>query len=269
MNREDLSDLLPLQPEVKDILDTVTELTGKDIFFKIDETMPYDAITKIARQRMPEHIIILKQTPEMRTNHLIAHECGHIIRLMIAPAEKRVIPVTESSLLKEAYSKLSDELNVIPENIRTQAFQMWVNGLIMQLTNLPVDTRIERWLYNKYPSFRKTQLESIKEDVIKSLNGLSKKMEENIIPTIFHKSNSMIFAYLKILGHITGEKYKHHFKKHPSIIADGKKLLPYLEKDDEGFLQDLEIINSWAKVMSIDDWFTWIGFEDVPESYYS
>ena len=41
-----------------------------------------------------------------------------------------------------------------------------------------------------------------------------------------------------------------------------------MESEDEGFVQDVDIIKAWAEILEVTDWFTWIGFEDVPETYY-
>ncbi|OPL09896.1 MAG: hypothetical protein AVO34_12750 [Firmicutes bacterium ML8_F2] len=101
-----------------------------------------------------------------------------------------------------------------------------------------------------------------------SISGLSEKIRDNTIDTVFNKSNAIVYAYLRVLSAITGENYAEHFKKHPAIKKVGRKLFTVLEVEDTGFNQDIEIINSWAELLEIKDWFAWIGFEEVPETYY-
>ena len=31
----------------------------------------------------------------------------------------------------------------------------------------------------------------------------------------------------------------------------------------------MKLANEWAKILNVSDWFAWIGFEDVPESYFA
>lgn len=66
---------------------------------------------------------------------------------------------------------------------------------------------------------------------------------------------------------VTGENYADYFKKHQDIKKLDRKLYEYLEEKDKGFAQDIETINTWTDILGISGWFTWIGFEDVPEYY--
>jgi hypothetical protein len=42
-----------------------------------------------------------------------------------------------------------------------------------------------------------------------------------------------------------------------------------LGDEDGGYAGDLRVTNDWAKILNVSDWFGWIGFEDVPESYFN
>ena len=53
----------------------------------------------------------------------------------------------------------------------------------------------------------------------------------------------------------------------PEAIEYGKVLYQHLEEPDQGYLQDIETTNYWAKILGLSDWFEWTDFEDVPESY--
>ena len=37
---------------------------------------------------------------------------------------------------------------------------------------------------------------------------------------------------------------------------------------DTGYAGDLRVTNEWANILKISEWFAWIGFEDMPESYF-
>jgi hypothetical protein len=41
-----------------------------------------------------------------------------------------------------------------------------------------------------------------------------------------------------------------------------------LGEADTGYASDLRVTNEWAKILNVSEWFAWIGFEDVPESYF-
>ncbi len=78
----------------------------------------------------------------------------------------------------------------------------------------------------------------------------------------------MVYTYLRGISPLTGVNYAEHFKKNQDIKKTGRRLFACLETEDAGFVQDVETINAWAEMLNIKDWFTWIGFEDVPETHY-
>jgi hypothetical protein len=54
----------------------------------------------------------------------------------------------------------------------------------------------------------------------------------------------------------------------PSIITTGIQLYETLGDEDTDYAGDLRVTNEWAEILNIRDWFRWIGFEDMPESYF-
>jgi hypothetical protein len=268
MNIKELGHEYELAPAVMEAVSLTKDLTGKEIDFQLSVKLNTDGITKIARERMPQHIIKIRENSPARINHVIVHECGHILRLMKADPVDRVVPSSNARTTGIALDAMKNELLAIPENVRREAFELWSSGIINQLVNLPVDVRIERWIHLAYPPFRDIQNKSIAFDVKNCVENLSATVRQNTIESIFNKSNAMVYAYLRSISEITGENYSSAFQSYPDIKKTGRKLFAYLESEDGGFQQDIDTINAWAEILKINDWFTWIGFEDVPESYF-
>jgi hypothetical protein len=65
-----------------------------------------------------------------------------------------------------------------------------------------------------------------------------------------------------------GRDLRKHFSGRPSIITTGIQLYEALGEQDTGYAGDLWVTNQWAKILKISEWFTWVGFEDMPESYF-
>lgn len=268
MNINELSLNYSIIPELHSLIDLVKEVSGKDTEIQIIETLQTDGSTKVARERMPKHIIRIKGNQIARINHLVAHECCHILRIMQANPSDRVVPSSNSVTMNLASIELSDQAQSLPQQIRSKALEFWISGLIMQLTNLPVDTRIEIWLNKNYPALRKQQIKSLKIDASQTLMCLSKKVEQSTISKVFYLSNAMTYAYLRATGWITEENYVRKFRDHEKIVDAGKSLFSMLEGEDKGFTHDLQTIKAWGDFLNISDWFKWIGFEDMPDSYY-
>ena len=259
---------LNLLPSVLKIIERVKEVSGKEITFRPAPDQLVPATSKIARARMPHHLI--KYQPQMahRINHLTAHESGHILRTMEADPSIRVVPVSNTKTRANAVKELGKELSHLPESMRSQMLDMWLGGLITQVTSLPVCVRIERWIYREYPPLRDEQRLYLDEDMQRTLQGLSKKVERMTPKTIFRISNSITYAYLRGLEPVTGKDLRKHFSGRPAIISTGIQLCDTFGEEDTGYASDIRITNEWARILKISDWFAWIRFEDMPESYF-
>jgi len=259
---------LNLLPAVDQIIQRVKEVSGKDVSFRPAPEQLVPATSKIARARMSSHII--KYQPQMvhRINHLTAHECGHILRTMEADPSIRIVPVSNAATRAIAVRQLGNELSRLPEGIREQMLDIWLGGIIMQLTSLPACVRIERWIHREYPVLRNEQLQFLEEDVKRTLQGLSKKVERITSKTVFRVSNSITYAYLRGLEPVISKDLRKHFSARPSIITTGIQLYDALGEHDMGYAGDIHVTKEWSRILKISEWFAWIGFEDMPESYF-
>jgi hypothetical protein len=259
---------LNLLPPVLEIMERVKEVSGKDITFRPAPDQLVPATSKIARARMTHHLIKYQPQLAHRINHLTAHECGHILRTMAADPAIRVVPMSNAQTKAIAVRELEKELSRLPEAMRNHMLDVWLGGLITQVTSLPACVRIERWIHVEYPSLRDEQRLYLDEDVKRTLQGLTKKVERVTPKTIFRISNSITYAYLRGLEPVTGKDLRKHFSGRPSIIATGIQLYEVLGEEETGYAGDIRVTNEWARILKINDWFGWIGFEDMPESYF-
>lgn len=267
MKLDELSTKYSILPVVKDIVNQVRDLTGKDIDFRISNKISVYSTTKVARERMNEHVVFFKEDVSDRLSYVIAHECGHILRIMGAKQEDRVVPATNRDTKMRILDEFKD--TSIPESMLPRMVSVWVDGLITQLTNLPVDVRIERWMQGSFPSLKEEQIKALDIDAQSTLKGLTREVKTHTPKKVYITSNSMAYAYLRSIGPITGKRYDKAFYDEPTALRLGKKLYNILDnEEDQGFTGDLKIINEWAKVLNIDSWFDWIDFESMPESYF-
>jgi hypothetical protein len=262
-------DSLNLLAPVAEILEKVAEVSGKPVIFRPAPEQQVPATSKVARKRMPFHII--KYQPQMvsQINHLTAHECGHILRTVQADPSVRVVPASNTHTRAIATTQLKTELSHLPESLREQMLDLWVGGIIMQITSLPACARIENWIHSQYPALRNEQRTFLEKDVKKTILGVSKPFERATPKTIFRISNSITYAYLRGIEPVTGEDLRKHFSGRPDVVRLGMKLYSSLQKEDTGFEGDLRVTKDWATILKIADWFTWLNFEEMPEAYYS
>lgn len=262
---------LKLLNSTQEILGLISDLTGKSFEFIHKPDLPTLGMVKVARENMPYHLIFYKNMNSGNIDHLIAHECGHIYRMMSVPREYRKIPASNMENRQIAMNKIEKEIfglsRDIPVEKMSSLFEIWFNGIIKELTNFPVDMRIEKWIYDDYPELRKAQKVTIDQQIRENVHGLSKDIK-NITPTlVYDAANIMNYAFASYMESLIGKKYTTPYKrtKYPEV---GAKLVKFVtDIKDEGYRQDIEIINKWTSLLGLTDWFYWTDFEDVPPGY--
>jgi len=260
-----------LSPDVHRIFAAVKSLTGKDVKMVEKGDMDVYAFVKIARKRMPEHLMFYKPEHTGITNHLVAHECGHILRTYGVDPESRLVPFTNDKLKLEALKHMEPDIQrlsrTIPLERLAHIVDMWYMGVIRQLTSYPSDIMIEKWLHDQYPDLRTYQSKSIRKQYDEALQGLSRRVEEMTPQTVLRASNAMNYAFFHILEAHLGESYHLGRYRRSPYASLGKELMRLQRESVDSYEGDMNTINRWAEALECSHWFGWRGFEDVPEGY--
>jgi hypothetical protein len=262
---------IKLLNSTQEILNRIYDLTGKPVEFIQKPDLPTLAMVKIARKKMPYHLIYYKDMNSSNFDHIVAHECGHIYRMMSVPAEYRKVPAANAESRQIALNHVENELlslsKIIPISEINSLFDIWFNGIIKQVTNFPVDMRIEKWIYDEYSELRKGQKITIEKQIRENVQGLSKNIERITPLKIYEASNYMNCAFANFMGVVIGKKYLPPYKRTKYVELGTKLANLVLETDDKGYTQDIEIINKWVELLCIENWFFWEDIENIPTDY--
>ena len=263
---------LELIKSVHEILEKVKEITNKKVeFIEKNDLSTYAAI-KMARRNMPAHLIFHKREHNELVNHLIAHECGHILRMFAVPEEERLIPMSNQEIKGIALNEMQDEImglsKALPLERLAQIINLWFDGIVRQVTNFPPDIMIEKWLYDEYPELGPYQVASLQKQHEEAIAGLKDEVRQITPSKILDASNIMNYAFFRIIGFHIKTNFLTPYNQ-TAYVRRGKALAEYTDKnytasDYEG---DLKMIDYWAKYLGLSNWFAWTGFENVPESY--
>jgi len=262
---------LELISATQQILKKVEDLTNKKFQFVERKDLPTYATVKMARKNMESHIITYKAEHDEIIHHIIAHECGHIIRMHGVPEEKRVIPMTNEQTKMKALQEVDDDIQrlstlLTAEELR-QLINMWYEGLVRQLTNVPPDLMIEKWLYNEYPDLRTYQLKSIQKQHKEAIQALSDEVRKITPKKIYDASNVMNYAFFRILGFHFGINFVKPYNN-SRYLNSGKKLTKITEENYvDSYEGDVQMINRWADYFHLNHWFQWTDFQDIPDNY--
>lgn len=261
---------LELIPETRDILNTVEELTEKKFRFIPNNKITSHAKLKMAREDMENHIVYYKEGVDQRINHIIAHECGHILRIYEAAPSERLIPYFSSKnyehALEESRKDIENISKIIHKSKLNQLIEMLFKGLVMQLTNQPVDLKIEEWIYKDYPGLRELQKISFKSQLHEAVGGLNEKIRTITPSKIYEASHSMNYSYFNVLAKKTKFDFDSVYDNF-EFEDKGRLLIETMSKYENNFDGDVKRINDWAKILDLSLWYEWKKFEEVPSNY--
>ncbi len=261
---------LELISETKEILKNVEGLTKKKFKFIPNSKITSHAKLKMARDDMENHIVYYKGGVDQRINHIIAHECGHIIRLFEASPSERLIPFLSSKNFESATSDMRADIEAISKVMSKpkveHLIEMLFKGVIMQLTNQPVDLKIEEWIYNEYPRLREFQKISFQSQLQEALGGLNEDIRKITPSKIYEASHSMNYAYFNVLAKKTKFDLDSAYDNF-EFEDKGRLLIEIMGKYKNNFEGDVKRINDWANILNLSSWYEWKRFEDVPSNY--
>jgi len=262
---------LDLPDSVNRIFDEVKSLTGKAVKLIEKSDLNTYATIKIARKSMPDHLMYYKPEHTGIINHLIAHECGHILRVYGAEPESRLVPFSNDQLKLKALQDIEPEIQklsqMLPFEGMVQITDIWYVGTIKQLTSFPSDIMIEKWIHDEYPDLRPYQSQYMKKQYDEAVQGLSGRVERVTPHKILQASNSMNYAFFHILE--THFKDNYYLRRYDTsaYAGVGNELVLLQQKSENNYKGDIDTVNRWAETLKCSHWFSWRDFEDVPENY--
>jgi len=262
---------LKLLRSTQDILKLISEKTRKPFEFIKKPDMKTMAAIKIARKNMASHILYYKDDRGSILDHLIAHECGHINRMWDVPPGDRIVPASNEENKRLALTQIGEDLNKLAKSIPVEHLgevsNMWFHGIIRQVTNIPVDMRIEKWIFDNYPELRRSQVSSIDRQMREGAQVLSKRVEDFTPKKIYDASNYINCSFAIAMESLIGKKYTAPYRSTPYTGLGSKLADLVIRSEDRGFKQDIEIINQWTEMLGLKGWYYWADFEDVPPDY--
>jgi hypothetical protein len=239
------------------VLEEVKNATGKGIEFIPKENLTTYAALKMARKDMPSHLIYYKKEHDEIINHLVVHECGHLFRIFKCPENQRLMPYSDKQIKYNALKTIENEImaltDILPEDQIAHIIDIWYNGLIRQVTNLPPDIMIEKWIHDQFPTLRHLQLTSLKKQHAESMAGLTETSHRVTPHTILFASNVMNYAFFRILGLHVGRNFVREYNS-SRYIGKGKELASITERDyTDSHEGDNVMIDKWAAFVNISD----------------
>lgn len=249
----------------------IEELTGKPVDIRIVPNIKSgaDALTKIARKHMSHTIMYVKETALIYINHLILHECGHIRRIFSVNPEHRfnmsVIEINNDVAISKKVINHIAKLG-IPQHDQQRLCDMYINGVMLQVVNIIPDIRIENDIYNRVEENRDEQ-KAYLNYLGKTLEAVTANKVSMYTPTpILEISLALNYLLLDNIKAIIGTRILNIYKQTPIAKKGYKKIKTVFAKDDDGYIQDIELTNTILDIFNIN-YVQWSEFDRVGIGY--
>ena len=259
-----------LTKSVLRIMKMAEDATGKKIETAEISNLPVSARIEPARPDMPVHRLLISPEADEQINYIIANQCGHILRLYAAPPERRFMPIANRRTMMSFILETENDINRISEYAGKEKIKrlvrLWYEGAVYQLTKMPPDIMIDKWIYDEFPELRPIQLASIRNQRKTAVLSLSEDLKKITPAKVYNASNIMNYAFFKSL-----EDYFHLDFVAPYhntvFIYEGSALARLTENEyinsHEG---DREMIDKWAQRLDLTKWFEWKHFNNEGEA---
>jgi hypothetical protein len=257
-----------LEP-VCDILDTLREVTGRNVQFVHKPDLKSLARLRMAGEFATDHTLFYRNEDNPLINYVVANECAHLIRILRAPREMRRITVANERTIARYREEIRGDiqrLSLIHGLDALRSFiPLWYEAVVFQVTRMPTDIMIERWLYEEYPVMRDFQLLAMREQHEKALSVLSLNVRRMTPGKIYDVSQIMNYVFFKLTGELLGIHLIEPYEKSRYLLeGDGLAFWTagHYSEDHEG---DLSVIDHWARYLRVSEWFEWRQFDEISQ----
>ena len=257
----------PLLGTTRGVLDDTARLTGRGFAFVASDDLPTLAIVQVARGGMADHRILYRPGAAS-IDHLVAHECGHLVRLWGVPQEARTLPVNGREEQVGALEQMGEELagmanSGVPLPVLSDMFRRAFPGLVAQVTNVPIDLRIEQWMHDGYPDLLDAQRVSLLGQLEVNRGVLRPDVARITPPTIYRASCALNCAFARGVADMYGEpELAAPYRETPHWGVAGSMLaaLGEMPNDAGG---DVAAVDRWAGLLDVRGWYHWARLDSL------
>lgn len=266
-----------LLPETQALLHEIRQATGMPVDIQREPAIRGNgrAVYLAADPSAERHRVLYDPKYERFLDHLVAHECGHIVRVSAASPSERAIPVMTSAHRYDAALQLLPQIEellnsgVLTERYLEELLPLWLSGTVSQLHNTPADIHIERWLHREFPSLRTVQAASLMSQAREAHEVLGPSIEIFTPPLVWDASNAMNYALMQSAAELFGREAFVQPYRGTHAKLQGRELLAMLDDTpDTGFAGDRELTDRWADRLGLQGWMSWRFLNDLPAEHW-
>jgi hypothetical protein len=269
---ERLSRAEALLPDTRELLDEIKRCTGVPVLIRESMELHGRArATYVASDAdRSRHLLLYDPEYARFLDHLVAHECGHIVRFACAGREDQKIAVMSRNVALPGIERDIDHLAVsgVPIPAIREMITLWLAGTVSQLHNGPADIHIERWVHREFPGLRAAQEASLLDQAAELHRVLEPGIWQMTPTTVWRAANAMNYAFLKAVGQLLNQPDLLKPYARSGVKTAGEDLYRIVdETPDSGLAHDQALSERWAERLGFAGWLDWRHLDDLPAGF--
>ncbi len=233
--------------------------TGYPVVLCERDGLGYDFLLRMASPDQPWHDLAF--VPEYRAYwlHFLVSASYKVLRLWAAPPAERLVPASaaDRGLPWSDEAELRARFPELPDRVFRDLSVFLYQGLVRQVTSMPLDLRVERALHHALPEHRVEQERYLARQVADVVPHFSPSIQAATPPRVYAASTAMNVALALEASALTGADVDSVVRASPhyelGVQLDG--LLQHVPVD--GHVGDRALTDVWASRLGVRDWYTW------------
>lgn len=266
---------LQLLPETKRLLRDVEAQTGHPVAIRSEPAIRERgrAVYVVGYPESTRHLVLYDPQHARFLDHLVAHACGHVLRFAAAPPEGRRVPLLHSEwpsvVVRPMLSTVGQLVRRrVPDEDILDYMRIWYMGTVLELSDLPADMRLERWLWHKYPALHVAQRASLADQALGLVQIAERRVQERTPPAIWLASNAMKYSYLKTIAELLDQPQLLRPFRRTAAERVGEELFQLVARSPyEGLAGDQRLSEEWAWHLGLEGWLEYRRLDALPPAY--
>jgi hypothetical protein len=263
-----------LHPQLVELISSIEDQTGREVQVQATRAIRdrARAVYVVSDPDPTRHLILYDPKYEAHLDHLVAHECGHIVRFASASPEEQTVAKTTPATRAVAVDGLIPDLrrllkSGVPEGALADLVPIWLAGTVTQLADTPSDIHIERWIRERM-ALRGIQETSLLSQVNANAASMRPVVTAFTPNQVWAASNAMNYVSAKAHARMLDRPDLIRPYRRTAIEKLGEELFETFEETaDGGLVTDRGVSDRWAERLGLSDWFEWTTLDAVSPDF--
>jgi len=137
-----------------------------------------------------------------------------------------------------------------------------LQGLITHLYSVAVGLRVSDRLTLDYPDLLEFESQHVERELQTNAQGLSEQVRAALPQEVFDATHKLNTAYALYWSQRLEKPESVNPYRTRGFEPAGKQLLKILERIPNDAAHDYELVDAWANVLGMRDWYTWVKYEN-------